>query len=116
VEGGADGLTCSNTRPVADARLSTGQGGLSGRDLFEGTPRIVHTVRAATEDAVPLSACGGVGSAADVVACLEAGATTVQLYSALVYEGPSLLGRLTTDLVALLRERRTAVPRLVGAG
>lgn len=116
VEAGADGLTCSNTRPVADARLSTGQGGLSGRDLFEDTPRIVHTVRVATGDAVPLSACGGVGSGADVVACLEAGATTVQLYTALVHEGPSLLGRLTTDLVALLRERRTAVPRLVGAG
>jgi dihydroorotate dehydrogenase len=115
VEGGADGLTCSNTVPVADARLSAGQGGLSGRDLFEDTPRIVHDVRTATQSAVPLVACGGVGSAPDVVTCLEAGATAVQLYTALVYEGPSLLGRMTRELVALLRERRAAVPDLVGS-
>lgn len=116
VEGGADGLTCSNTRPVADARLSTGQGGLSGRDLFEDTPRIVHDVRTATQGVVPVIACGGVASAADVVRCLEAGATTVQLYTALVYEGPALLGRITGDLVRLLRERRAAVPEIVGTG
>ena len=115
VEGGADGLTCSNTRPVADGRLSTGVGGLSGRALFEDTPRIVREVRAATDATVPLIACGGIASGADVVACLEAGATTVQLYTALVYEGPSLLGRITRELVALLRQRRTAVPQLVGS-
>jgi dihydroorotate dehydrogenase len=115
VEGGADGLTCSNTRPVADARLATGEGGLSGRDLFADTPRIVREVRAATGAAVPINACGGVASAADVVACLEAGATTVQLYTSLAYEGPALVGRLTRDLVAVLRERRAAVAELVGS-
>jgi dihydroorotate dehydrogenase len=114
VEAGADGLTCSNTRQVADARLSTGRGGLSGRDLFGDTPATVHAVRTATEGAVPIVACGGIGSAADVVACLEAGATTVQLYTALVYEGPTLVATITRDLRSLLRDRRTAVPQLVG--
>src|SRR5512133_2621178 len=73
---GADGLTCSNTRPVADARLATRAGGLSGRDLFEETPRIVAEVREATGGALPINACGGVATAEDAVACLEAGATT----------------------------------------
>jgi dihydroorotate dehydrogenase len=63
---------------------------------------------------VPIVACGGIGSAADVVACLEAGATTVQLYTALVYEGPTLVATITRDLRSLLRDRRTAVPQLVG--
>ena len=97
-EGGADGLTCSNTRPVADARLASRAGGLSGRDLFEETPRIVAEVRQATGAALPVNACGGIASAADALACLEAGATTVQIYTALVYEGPGLVGRVVSGI------------------
>jgi dihydroorotate dehydrogenase len=95
---GADGLTCSNARPVADARLATRVGGLSGRDLFEETPRIVAEVREATGGALPINACGGIASAEDAVACLEAGATTVQIYTALAYRGPALVGRLVRGL------------------
>lgn len=102
VEGGADGLTCSNTRAVRDARLSTGQGGLSGRALFDDTLRIVAVVAEATHGAVPLAACGGISSPADVLACLNAGATTVQVYTALVFRGPGLVGELTSGLVAAL--------------
>jgi dihydroorotate dehydrogenase len=98
-EGGADGLTCSNTRPVRDARLSTGGGGLSGRALAPDTPRIVRAVAEATGGATPIAACGGVSSAADVRACLDAGATTVQVYTGLVYRGPGLIGELTSGLV-----------------
>src|SRR5436309_746542 len=43
-DGGADGLTCSNTRPVSDRHLSVGAGGLSGRELFPDTVRIVGEV------------------------------------------------------------------------
>jgi dihydroorotate dehydrogenase len=98
-EEGADGLTCSNTRPVADARLSARSGGLSGRDLFEDTPRIVAEVREATGGALPVNACGGVSTPADARACLEAGAATVQIYTSLVYEGPALVGRLVAGIV-----------------
>jgi dihydroorotate dehydrogenase len=95
---GADGLTCSNTRPVADARLATRVGGLSGRDLFEETPRIVAEVREATDGALPINACGGIATAEDAMACLEAGATTVQIYTALAYRGPAIVGRLVRGL------------------
>lgn len=114
-EGGADGLTCSNTRPVLDAHLATGSGGLSGRELFEGTVRIVREVRRATGAALPISACGGIFSAADALACVEAGATTVQVYTGLIYEGPRIVRSITAGLAAALRERNVDLPALVGA-
>jgi dihydroorotate dehydrogenase len=97
-DAGADGLTCSNTRLVADARLAVGRGGLSGRALWPHTPRILADVRAAVGDGPAINACGGICSAADAVACIDAGATTVQIYSALIYEGPGVLGELTSAL------------------
>lgn len=100
VEEGADGLTCSNTRPVRDPRLSTGRGGLSGRALSALTPVIVASIADATGHAVPIAACGGISTPADASACLDAGAATVQVYTALVFRGPALVGELTAGLAA----------------
>ena len=97
-DGGADGLTCSNTRAVADRRLPTGAGGLSGRGLFPDTVRIVAEVRRATAEALPINACGGVFTVADAQACLEAGAATVQVYTGLIYEGPRVVRDIVTGL------------------
>ena len=97
-DGGADGLTCSNTRPVADRRLSTGTGGLSGLELFPDTVRIVAEVRRATAGVLPINACGGVFTATDAVACLEAGAATVQIYTGLIYGGPRVVRDIVTGL------------------
>jgi dihydroorotate dehydrogenase len=113
-EGGADGLTCSNTRPVRTARLASGAGGLSGRALFEGTLDNLRQVRRATAGELPLNACGGVFTAEGALACIEAGATTVQVYTALVFRGPGVVGELTGGLVEELRKRRAAVATLVG--
>ena len=99
-ERGAAGITCANTRPHEEPRLAAGRGGLSGRVLSAGLPDMVAAVREAT--GLPVNACGGVSTTADVRACLDAGATTVQVYTALVYEGPGLVG----DLCAGLLERR----------
>jgi dihydroorotate dehydrogenase len=107
IEGGADGLVCSNTRPVADRRLAVGRGGLSGRVLLPDTLRIVAEVREATGGAVPITACGGIFTAEDALACLRAGATTVQVYTGLIYRGPRLLRELTADLADALRRTDT---------
>ncbi|MGZ8630083.1 MAG: dihydroorotate dehydrogenase 2, partial [Actinomycetota bacterium] len=112
-EEGADGLTCSNTRAVVDRRLAVGRGGLSGGALWPHTPRIVAEVREATGGELAINASGGVFTADDVLTCLEAGATTVQIYSALVYGGPGVIGDLTRDLAALLRERGVGAPSVV---
>ncbi len=109
-ESGASGLTCSNTRSVQDARLSTRKGGLSGGALFERTPTIVSEVRAVTGGALPINACGGVSSGADALACLEAGATTVQIYTALIYLGPTVAGSLTRELSEALRASQGVLP------
>jgi dihydroorotate dehydrogenase subfamily 1 len=103
---GADGLTCFNTMPVAEPRLSTGRGGLSGPPLSERTISGVRDVRSEIGSAVPINACGGITTAADALACLEAGATTVQLYTALIYEGPRIVRAITRGLARTLRERR----------
>lgn len=102
VEGGADGLTCSNSREVEEPRLASGKGGLSGGALSDATPRIVSEVRAAVGKGVPINASGGVSTPEQALACLEAGATTVQVYSSLIYEGPRLLRNLTSGLAASL--------------
>jgi dihydroorotate dehydrogenase len=112
-ESGASALTCSNTRPVLDVRQATGRGGLSGRPLFEGTLEAVAAARAAT--GLPVNACGGIFTAADALACLEAGAATVQIYAALIYEGPGVLGALTRGLAAALKARRTTAAALAAA-
>jgi dihydroorotate dehydrogenase len=98
-EGGADGLTCSNTRPVADPRLAVGRGGLSGRAMLHQTLQDVAEVRGATGGGLPISACGGVFTPEDALACLRAGATTVQIYTGLVFLGPRIVRQLTTGLL-----------------
>jgi dihydroorotate dehydrogenase len=115
-EAGADGLTCGNTRPVEDARLAVGRGGLSGRALWPETLRGVELAVKATEGALSVAACGGVATPQDVVACLEAGASTVQVYTAFVYAGPGLLRELTAGLLAALLERDRTATGLVGSG
>lgn len=113
VDAGAVGLTCSNTRPVEEPRLSTGRGGLSGRALAEGTPRIVAAVRAAVGDAVAINACGGIASGEDALACLRAGATTVQVYTGFVTQGPRLLRSLTR---AVVLGRASGLPAAAAGG
>jgi dihydroorotate dehydrogenase len=76
--------------------MSTGRGGLSGGPLTNATPTIVAAAREAT--GLPINACGGVFTAEDARACLDAGATTVQVYTGLVYRGPGIVGELTRGL------------------
>jgi len=117
---GVSGLTCANTRPVAAADLAVGRGGLSGRPLFARTPAIVREVRAATRADLPINASGGIFSAEDALACIEAGATSVQIYTGMIYEGPGIVGDLARGLLAWLTQHDTdmrklaAVPRRDG--
>ena len=100
-EAGAAGLTCSNTRPVEDRHVSVGRGGLSGKALWSRTPLIVASVIAATGGELPVNACGGVFSATDAIDCIRAGATTVQVYTGMLFEGPGIVGTITAGLEAL---------------
>ena len=99
-DAGASGIVCTNTVPVLDARMSTGRGGLSGGPLTAETPRIVADVVDGTGGGLQVVACGGIFTADDARRCLDAGATAVQVYTALIYEGPGLPGALTRGLAA----------------
>lgn len=107
LERNLDGLTVSNTtitRPESlTARDRAETGGLSGRPLFNLSTRVLGDFYRLTEGRIPLIGVGGVGSGADAYAKIRAGASLVQLYSALVYEGPQLVERIKRDLSQLLR-------------
>ncbi len=102
-----DGLTVSNTtitRPESlAARDRSETGGLSGRPLFDLSTRVLGDFYRLTGGRIPLIGVGGVGSGADAYAKIRAGASLVQLYSALVYEGPDLVERIKRELARLLR-------------
>jgi dihydroorotate dehydrogenase len=98
------GLIISNTtidRPdTLQSRHKGETGGLSGAPLMEKSTRVLAAFHAAVGDRLDLIGAGGIASASDVLAKLRAGAQAVQLYSALVYEGPTLVQRIKADLVA----------------
>jgi dihydroorotate dehydrogenase len=107
---GAAGLTCSNTRAVGEARLTAGTGGLSGRPLWPRTSAIVAAVKAATGGDLPINACGGIFSADDAADCMRAGATTVQVYTGLIYEGPRVVRQITSGLARALGSEGAELP------
>ena len=106
IDGGIDGLIVSNTtitRPALHSADAGEGGGLSGAPLRPLALAALQQAARATGGALPLIAAGGIASGADAYARIRAGASAVQLYSALVYAGPGLVQRIKTDLAALLR-------------
>lgn len=78
-------------------------GGLSGAPLKARASAALRAAAAAGGGRLPLIAAGGIDSGAEAYARIRAGASAVQLYSALIYEGPGLIGRIKRDLAACLR-------------
>lgn len=115
-----DALIVSNTtiaRPALHARLATESGGLSGTPLAPLARAALAGFRRATGGALPLISAGGIGDADEAYARIRAGASLVQLYSALVYEGPGLPGRIARGLAERLRRDGFAtVGQAVGTG
>lgn len=115
----ADGLIVSNTtirRPdsLRSPRRSE-TGGLSGAPLRPFALETVRAMRRLTGGRLPLIGVGGIASGADAYAFIRAGASLVQVYTALVYEGPGLVRRIKRDLAALLkRDGFAAVAAAVG--
>ncbi len=103
------------TRPGLASAHAAETGGLSGAPLAPLARQRLADFRKATGGLLPLVAAGGIGSAAEAYARIRAGASLVQLYTALVYEGPGLPARINRDLVALLaRDGFASVAAAVG--
>ena len=116
-----DGMIVANTtvtrpRSLRDKGRADELGGLSGRPLFRLSTRMVAETYVRAEGAFPLIGVGGIDSGGAALTKIRAGASLIQLYSALIYKGLGLIEDIKSDLAAtLLRTGRDSLAEIVGA-
>jgi dihydroorotate dehydrogenase len=115
--GGAAGLVATNTTVCRDGLRAPidEAGGLSGVPLRDRATAVIRSVRQLAGPTLPIIGVGGIFTAADAYAKIRAGASLVQLYTGMIYEGPRLARRVARGLVELLqRDGFTHVSQAVG--
>ena len=109
---GVDGIALGNTTlsraGIGDAPRAREAGGVSGRPLFHRSTVMLARLYRLTEGRVPLIGIGGIDSGPAAIAKIEAGATLLQLYTGLVFEGPGLIARIKRALVQYFDHRKLA--------
>lgn len=117
-EAALSGIIATNTTLSRDGLQSPHSdqaGGLSGAPLFEKSTRVLARLSQLTKGQMPLVGVGGIGSAEQAYAKIRAGASAVQLYSAMVYQGLSLVPRVARGLDELLaRDGFETVAQAIG--
>ena len=120
IESGVAGIIATNTTLSREGLTSPHRdekGGLSGRPLFVPSTRVIARLYRETGGSLPLIGVGGVASAANAYAKIKAGASAVQLYTAMVYRGLSLAQRIARGLDEMMAHDGIANVRdAVGAG
>jgi dihydroorotate dehydrogenase len=117
---GIDGIVIANTTvarpPGLRSAAASEQGGLSGKPLFAPSTALLSEIYRLTEGKIPLIGVGGIASAEGAYDKIRAGAALVQLYTALVFDGPALIGRIKRGLAELLRrDGFSSIAEAVGA-
>lgn len=120
LDSGLDGLIVSNTttaRPKGlRSRFAAESGGLSGAPLFAPSTALLAEMHRLTEGRLPLIGVGGVATGAGAYAKVRAGASLVQFYSALVFEGPHLAASILAELAQrLAADGFSSLDQAVGA-
>jgi dihydroorotate dehydrogenase len=116
-----DGMIVGNTTiarssTLRETRRASEAGGVSGRPLFRLSTRMVAETYVRAEGAFPLIGVGGIDSGGAALTKIRAGATLIQLYSALIYKGLGLVSDIKRDLSStLLRTGRDSLDEIVGA-
>ena len=115
----ADGIVVSNTTlardGVGDRAFAKETGGSSGRPLFARSTRMLARVYLLTHGKLPLIGVGGIDSGEAALAKIEAGASLLQLYTGLVFEGPSLIDRIKQALIgAMAKQGSKSLAPLIG--
>jgi len=118
---GIDGLIIGNTTidrpPTLRSPERNAEGGLSGKPLMPKATACLAAMYRCCGGRIPIIGCGGVASGADAYAKIKAGASLVQLYSAMVFEGPNLVARIKRELAALLKaDGFESIAEAVGSG
>ncbi|WP_435259882.1 quinone-dependent dihydroorotate dehydrogenase [Thioclava sp. FR2] len=120
VASGLDAIIATNTTLSRDGLKSASRnemGGLSGAPLFEKSTRVLAQLSKLTEGRLPLIGVGGISTPEQAYQKIRAGASAIQFYTAMVYEGIGLAGRLARGLDALLeRDGFASVADAVGTG
>ena len=115
---GVDAIVATNTTLARDGLKSAQAaqaGGLSGAPLFERSTWVLRQLYRATQGQIPLIGVGGIATPEQAYAKIRAGASAVQLYTAMVYEGIGLGARIATGLDALLaRDGFATIAEAVG--
>lgn len=118
--GAVDGVIVSNTtiaRPELVSPNKSEAGGLSGAPLFEPSTRMLARFYLATGGKVPLIGVGGVSSPETAWEKFRAGASLVQLYTGMVFEGPELPARIKRGLADKLHlEKRSSISEIIASG
>jgi dihydroorotate dehydrogenase len=103
---GMDGLIVGNTstglRAGLRGRYAAQTGGLSGPPLFALSTAVLADIYRRTGGRIPLVGVGGINSGADAYCKIRAGASVVQIYTALIYQGPGLVARVKREVAACL--------------
>lgn len=120
IDHGIDALIVSNTtvsRPELRSKHGAQEGGLSGAPLKALALEALRKFRAASGGEIPLIGVGGIATSDDAWERISAGASLVQLYSAMVYQGPGIARRIASGLAhRLKREGMESISDLVGSG
>ena len=105
LELGIDGIVACNTTVAREAVgvSSPHPGGLSGEPILIRTRELIRDISTHTRGQIPIIGVGGIASAEDAWLHIRAGASLVELYTGLVYEGPGLIVRMKLGLADLLR-------------
>jgi len=118
VAAGADGFIATNTTVSRDGveqeSRAAEQGGLSGAPLRTRAERTCARLHVRTKGRIPIVGVGGIATAEHAYARIRAGASLVQVYTALVYEGPSLPRRLACGIATLLERDGLTLADAVG--
>jgi dihydroorotate dehydrogenase len=119
IQHGVDAIIVANTtvsRPLLQSRFAGEHGGLSGAPLKGLALKALRDFRSASGRQIPLIGVGGIADADDAWDRIRAGASLVQLYSAMVYEGPGIARRIARGLAARLKREGIAnIAELVGS-
>ena len=120
IQHGIDAIIVANTtvsRPALKSRFAAEPGGLSGEPLKSPALQALRDFRAAAGGEMPLIGVGGIADADDAWERIRAGASLVQLYTAMVYEGPGIARRIARGLAERLKRDGIAnIAEVVGTG
>lgn len=105
VEINLDGLVATNTTISRDGCISdsneiekVGNGGLSGKPLFQKSTEVLTHIRTRTNGKIPVIGSGGIMSASEAMQKLDAGASLIQIYTGFIYTGPSVVRKIVTNI------------------